>query len=142
MGKRASPGDPAVSYGHDISCPFCASDLSAKTSFRPANYGFCGTRRGAVLLGSLTLSVTEAIDAIGNHCEYRKSFPGSRLLAGKRTFPGAMREEMSVPVTKLSFWGVRGSTPTVDPATWRYGGNTPCLELVAPDGTQFILDCG
>ncbi len=43
---------------------------------------------------------------------------------------------------KLSFWGVRGSTPTVDPATWRYGGNTPCLELVAPDGTQFILDCG
>src|SRR5574337_833077 len=43
---------------------------------------------------------------------------------------------------KLSFWGVRGSTPTVDAATWRYGGNTPCLELVAPDGTQFILDCG
>lgn len=49
---------------------------------------------------------------------------------------------MTVPVAKLSFWGVRGSTPTVDPATWRYGGNTPCLELVAPDGTQFILDCG
>jgi len=49
---------------------------------------------------------------------------------------------MSVPIAKLSFWGVRGSTPTVDPATWRYGGNTPCLELIAPDGTQFILDCG
>jgi phosphoribosyl 1,2-cyclic phosphodiesterase len=49
---------------------------------------------------------------------------------------------MSVPVAKLSFWGVRGSTPTVDPATWRYGGNTPCLEFMAPDGTQFILDCG
>ncbi|MBI3669027.1 MAG: MBL fold metallo-hydrolase [Acidobacteria bacterium] len=45
-------------------------------------------------------------------------------------------------VAKLSFWGVRGSTPTVDRANWRYGGNTPCLELVAPDGTQFILDCG
>jgi len=45
-------------------------------------------------------------------------------------------------VTRLSFWGVRGSTPTVDPATWRYGGNTPCLELTAPDGTQIILDCG
>jgi phosphoribosyl 1,2-cyclic phosphodiesterase len=44
--------------------------------------------------------------------------------------------------TRLSFWGVRGSTPTVDPATWRFGGNTPCLELVTPDGTQFILDCG
>src|SRR5215471_5498069 len=49
---------------------------------------------------------------------------------------------MTGPVAKLSFWGVRGSTPTVDPATWRYGGNTSCLELIAPDGTQFILDCG
>jgi phosphoribosyl 1,2-cyclic phosphodiesterase len=49
---------------------------------------------------------------------------------------------MSKAIAKLSFWGVRGSTPTVDPATWRYGGNTPCLELLAPDGTQFILDCG
>jgi phosphoribosyl 1,2-cyclic phosphodiesterase len=49
---------------------------------------------------------------------------------------------MKIPIAKLSFWGVRGSTPTVDPATWRYGGNTPCLELIAPDGTQFILDCG
>src|ERR1700757_4167627 len=49
---------------------------------------------------------------------------------------------MTAPFAKLSFWGVRGSTPTVDPTTWRYGGNTPCLELLAPDGTQFILDCG
>src|SRR5712671_2914378 len=49
---------------------------------------------------------------------------------------------MTAPFAKLSFWGVRGSTPTVDPSTWRYGGNTPCLELIAPDGTQFILDCG
>jgi len=49
---------------------------------------------------------------------------------------------MPQDVTKLSFWGVRGSTPTVDRATWRYGGNTPCLELVAPDGSRFILDCG
>ena len=49
---------------------------------------------------------------------------------------------MTAPVAKLSFWGVRGSTPTVDPGTWRYGGNTPCLEFVAPDGTIFILDCG
>ena len=49
---------------------------------------------------------------------------------------------MTVPLAKLTFWGVRGSTPTVDSATWRYGGNTPCLEFVAPDGNQFILDCG
>jgi phosphoribosyl 1,2-cyclic phosphodiesterase len=54
----------------------------------------------------------------------------------------AKRSVMSKKVAKLSFWGVRGSTPTVDRVTWRYGGNTPCLELVAPDGTQFILDCG
>jgi len=49
---------------------------------------------------------------------------------------------MTNPIAKLSFWGVRGSTPTVDPATWRFGGNTPCVDFVAPDGTQFILDCG
>jgi len=49
---------------------------------------------------------------------------------------------MPTPITKLSFWGVRGSTPTVDQSTWRYGGNTPCLELTAPDGTHLILDCG
>jgi len=49
---------------------------------------------------------------------------------------------MTTPIAKLSFWGVRGSTPTVDPATWRFGGNTPCLDFLAPDGTQFILDCG
>jgi len=55
---------------------------------------------------------------------------------------GSENNSAGKPVTRLSFWGVRGSTPTVDPATWRYGGNTPCLELTAPDGTQFILDCG
>jgi len=49
---------------------------------------------------------------------------------------------MANEVAKLSFWGVRGSTPTVDRATWRYGGNTPCLELITPDGKRLILDCG
>jgi phosphoribosyl 1,2-cyclic phosphodiesterase len=43
---------------------------------------------------------------------------------------------------KLEFWGVRGSTPTLERHAWRYGGNTPCLALSAPDGTRFILDCG
>jgi phosphoribosyl 1,2-cyclic phosphodiesterase len=55
---------------------------------------------------------------------------------------GSALKAMTVPIAKLSFWGVRGSTPTVDPATWRFGGNTPCVELSAPDGTHFILDCG
>lgn len=43
---------------------------------------------------------------------------------------------------KLIFWGVRGSTPTLERDTWRYGGNTPCIELTAPNGARFILDCG
>jgi phosphoribosyl 1,2-cyclic phosphodiesterase len=49
---------------------------------------------------------------------------------------------MPVQPAKLSFWGVRGSTPTVDRVTWRYGGNTPCIELVTPGGSLFVLDCG
>jgi phosphoribosyl 1,2-cyclic phosphodiesterase len=65
---------------------------------------------------------------------------------------GASREDFSASVTirpgmtqknaKLVFWGVRGSTPTLERDAWRYGGNTPCLELTAPGGTRFILDCG
>ena len=43
---------------------------------------------------------------------------------------------------KIRFWGVRGSTPTADPATWRYGGNTACIELITPAGARIILDCG
>jgi phosphoribosyl 1,2-cyclic phosphodiesterase len=49
---------------------------------------------------------------------------------------------MSDSDAKLVFWGVRGSTPTVDRETWRYGGNTPCVEFAAPNGTRFIFDCG
>jgi len=64
------------------------------------------------------------------------------LGAKRREHRGLALRAMTVPIAKLSFWGVRGSTPTVDPTTWRFGGNTPCVELIAPDGTQFILDCG
>ncbi len=49
---------------------------------------------------------------------------------------------MTESAAKLVFWGVRGSTPTFERDTWRYGGNTPCLELTTPNGTRFILDCG
>lgn len=49
---------------------------------------------------------------------------------------------MTQNVSKLVFWGVRGSTPTLERDAWRYGGNTPCLELTSPDGTRFVLDCG
>jgi phosphoribosyl 1,2-cyclic phosphodiesterase len=49
---------------------------------------------------------------------------------------------MSQGAVKVRFWGVRVSTPTVDRTTWRYGGNTPCVEIEAGDGSRFILDCG
>jgi phosphoribosyl 1,2-cyclic phosphodiesterase len=52
------------------------------------------------------------------------------------------RKDSQQPTTSVRFWGVRGSTPTVDKATWRYGGNTACLELITPEGGRVILDCG
>ncbi len=39
------------------------------------------------------------------------------------------------------FWGVRGSIATPGPATVRYGGNTPCVEVNA-GGRLIILDGG
>jgi len=90
----------------------------------------------------MTTPCREFVDAACIHCHHQKW----HRLTGKKTTeqprPDVRPTEMSNPIAKLSFWGVRGSTPTVDPATWRYGGNTPCVELVAPDGTQFIFDCG
>jgi len=41
----------------------------------------------------------------------------------------------------VRFWGVRGSYPTPGPATVRYGGNTPCVE-VSVNGYTIILDAG
>jgi phosphoribosyl 1,2-cyclic phosphodiesterase len=38
-------------------------------------------------------------------------------------------------------WGVRGSVPTPGDTTLRYGGNTPCVEVVAGD-ERIILDAG
>ena len=52
------------------------------------------------------------------------------------------RKATHEPSATLRFWGVRGSTPTVDKATWRYGGNTACVELTTPVGERVILDCG
>lgn len=55
----------------------------------------------------------------------------------RRNFKSTMQKH-----AKLVFWGVRGSTPTLERDSWRYGGNTPCLELTAPGGVRLILDCG
>jgi diguanylate cyclase (GGDEF)-like protein len=42
----------------------------------------------------------------------------------------------------LRFWGTRGSIASPGEHTIRYGGNTSCVELRAPDGTVIVLDCG
>lgn len=42
----------------------------------------------------------------------------------------------------LRFWGTRGSIPTPGPATVRYGGNTPCVEVRTAAGALVILDAG
>lgn len=41
----------------------------------------------------------------------------------------------------VRFWGVRGSTPCPGPATQRYGGNTPCVEIQC-GGRLMIFDAG
>ena len=42
---------------------------------------------------------------------------------------------------KITLWGVRGSIPTINPATKVYGGNTSCIE-VEEDGCLLVLDAG
>lgn len=43
----------------------------------------------------------------------------------------------------IKFWGVRGSIPCPGPSTFRYGGNTACLELfVGQPRRRIIIDAG
>lgn len=42
----------------------------------------------------------------------------------------------------VRFWGTRGSIPSPGSGTAIYGGNTPCVEVRASDGTLIIFDCG
>ena len=42
----------------------------------------------------------------------------------------------------VRFWGTRGSIASPGEHTTRYGGNTSCVEVRAPDGTILVLDCG
>lgn len=42
----------------------------------------------------------------------------------------------------VTFHGVRGSTPCDDPGLARYGGNTSCVVLDAPDHDPIVLDLG
>lgn len=43
---------------------------------------------------------------------------------------------------KVRFWGTRGSIAKPGPQTVRYGGNTSCVQVTTPGGTQLIIDCG
>jgi phosphoribosyl 1,2-cyclic phosphodiesterase len=43
---------------------------------------------------------------------------------------------------RVTLWGTRGSIPSPDPANSHYGGNTPCVEVRADDGTVLVLDAG
>jgi phosphoribosyl 1,2-cyclic phosphodiesterase len=43
---------------------------------------------------------------------------------------------------RVTFYGVRGSTPAPGPSTVRYGGNTSCVGVQIADGSQLILDAG
>ena len=43
---------------------------------------------------------------------------------------------------KVRFWGTRGSLASPGPETARYGGNTACVEVRAPDGAVLVLDAG
>lgn len=43
---------------------------------------------------------------------------------------------------RMTFWGVRGSTPTPQIENLNYGGNTPCIEVSLPNDEVFIFDAG
>jgi CheY-like chemotaxis protein/phosphoribosyl 1,2-cyclic phosphodiesterase len=43
---------------------------------------------------------------------------------------------------RIRFWGTRGSIAAAGADTLRYGGNTPCVEVVTNDGTLLVFDCG
>lgn len=47
----------------------------------------------------------------------------------------------SESVTRLKFWGVRGSIPVPGQSTLRYGGNTTCAEFRS-NGELIVLDAG
>ena len=42
----------------------------------------------------------------------------------------------------ITFYGVRGSTPTPGPTTVKYGGNTSCVHFEMNNGKDVILDAG
>ena len=43
---------------------------------------------------------------------------------------------------QVRFWGTRGSIPKCGPQVLRYGGSTPCIEVLTDAGTLIVIDCG
>ena len=43
---------------------------------------------------------------------------------------------------KITFWGVRGSTPLSGASVLRYGGHTSCVEVTGPEAPSLVFDCG
>lgn len=58
----------------------------------------------------------------------------------------ATPEAVAQPRIRIRAWGVRGSVPTPSPSVLKYGGNTPCVEIVFVSGDgrekRMILDAG
>ncbi|MFA6317577.1 MAG: response regulator [Elusimicrobiota bacterium] len=65
-----------------------------------------------------------------------KPFPAADLLWRVEELIG----DAKTPMT-LRFWGTRGSIPSPGPATQKYGGNTPCVELRVGE-TLIVADAG
>ncbi|HLY48609.1 MAG TPA: MBL fold metallo-hydrolase [Solirubrobacteraceae bacterium] len=43
---------------------------------------------------------------------------------------------------RVKIWGARGSIPVPGADFARFGGNTSCVQVTGPDGTEMILDAG
>lgn len=42
----------------------------------------------------------------------------------------------------VKFWGTRGSIPVPGATTIKYGGNTPCVQIITKENECIILDAG
>ena len=63
------------------------------------------------------------------------SVPGDRTRHEASTDePNSVRKAPTV-----RFWGVRGSVPVSGDSSWRYGGNTTCLQVCIPDEQRVIV---
>ena len=56
---------------------------------------------------------------------------------------GVLNGPGNARVRSIKFWGVRGSTPdAADRRIFKFGGNTPCVEIRRPTNERIIFDAG